>query len=305
MLKKYWFAIVLLVILVLEIVNIDYLSEKVSSFIMKKNEVVILPSNGYNRNINFEFVKQSDDYTPYSYQDLLDIYYSVLNNGWNDFTFYCPSEYTECINDVEKISRDDELLSHINNFVHPYNSFDKIKTVFDEAGEVTITITNKVYTDDDINKIETEVDKLYKELVKDDVSMQDNLRNIHDYIINNTKYDIERNEKNDSPYPSNKATGPLFYNMAICSGYADLYAIFLYKLGLPNYKVASLNHVWNAVYLDGKWYHIDLTWDDPVSKDGKDYLLHEYFLVDNNTLKSINAGYEDHLFDSTVYLEFN
>ncbi len=304
MFKKYWFAIILFVILLVEIVNIDYLSSKISSFIMKKNDVVILPSNGYNRNLNFEFVKLSDDYTPYSYQDLLDIYYSVLNSGWDDFTFYCPSEYTECINDVEKISNNEELLSHINNFVHPYNSFKSISTVYDEAGEITINVI-KLYSDEEINQIEEEVNRLYKELVNPAKSTEDNLKNIHDYIINNTKYDLERNQNNDSAYPSNKANGPLFYNMAICSGYTDLYAIFLYKMGIENYKIASVNHVWNAIYLNDKWYHIDLTWDDPVSKDGKDYLLHEYFMVDNNTLKSITAGYKDHIFDSTIYLEFN
>ncbi len=295
---------VLLVILLLEIVNIDYISNKVSSFIMKKNDVVILPSNGYNRDYKFEFIKLSEDYTPYSYQDLLDIYYSVLNNGWIDFTFYCPTEYKECINDIKVISKNEELLSHINNFVHPYNSYNTIKTLIGEDGEITIVV-NKLYTDEEINQIEDKVNSLYKDLVNPNKKVEDNLKYIHDYIINNTKYDIERNETDNSPYPSNKATGPLFYNMGICSGYTDLYAIFLHKMGIENYKIASKNHVWNAIYLNDKWYHIDLTWDDPVSKDGKDYLLHEYFMVDNNTLKSINAGYEDHLFDSTVYLEFN
>ena len=31
--------------------------------------------------------------------------YSTLNNGWETFTFYCPDEYTECLNDVDKISK--------------------------------------------------------------------------------------------------------------------------------------------------------------------------------------------------------
>ncbi|UKI58189.1 MAG: hypothetical protein L6V81_01725 [Clostridium sp.] len=34
------------------------------------------------------------------------------------------------------------------------------------------------------------------------------------------------------------------------------------KLHIPNFKVTSSEHVWNVVYYNGKWTHIDATWDD-------------------------------------------
>ena len=38
----------------------------------------------------------------------------------------------------------------------------------------------------------------------------------------------------------------------------DVYEDF----GIKNYKIASSNHVWNYVYIENNWYHLDLTWDE-------------------------------------------
>ena len=90
--------------------------------------------------------------------------------------------------------------------------------------------------------------------------------------------------------------------------------IFLFlELNLKNYKIAiapnntKTGHVWNAVYLDNNWLHLDLTWDDPISTDGKDYLYHKYFLVDNDGLADADQGevnIDSHNFKTSVYLEF-
>ena len=43
----------------------------------------------------------------------LILFFNVLNNGWDNFTFYCPKEYTTCSDDVERIANNRELLSAI------------------------------------------------------------------------------------------------------------------------------------------------------------------------------------------------
>lgn len=48
----------------------------------------------------------------------------------------------------------------------------------------------------------------------------------------------------------------------VCSGYADAFALILDRLGIRNFKVSSENHIWNVVYIDNGWLHIDSTWDD-------------------------------------------
>ena len=133
---------------------------------------------------------------------------------------------------------------------------------------------------------------------------QTKILTIHDYIINNSKYDVEKNETGISEYHSSIAYGPLIEGYAICGGYADAMAIFLTKLGFDNYKIASDTHVWNAVLVNGKWLHLDLTWDDPVSEQGVDYLYHKYFLVNNEELIKADGNLNNHLFKKAIYLEF-
>ena len=60
-------------------------------------------------------------------------------------------------------------------------------------------------------------------------------------------------------------------------------------------------HVWNAVLIDDVWYNIDLTWDDPVSDDGYDYLQHTYFMV--STSKLLEQEKEEHNFNMEHYSE--
>ncbi len=294
--KKTISLIICILISLLVLINIDSISNKIALFLENNKKVAISSPNDYYKNYDFKFVQESNQYVPYSYQGLLNIVFSTLNNGWDNFTFYCPDEYTDCLKDMNKISNDTTLLSNINNYVHPYNTYSKIGIVSNNTGEITINIT-KLYSDSDIEKINKGVDDIITKYIKSDMSDDDKLLVIHDYIINNTRYDI--NKSNDASYT---ALGPLFNGTAVCSGYADLMAIFISKFGLKNYKVASNTHVWNAVLVNGEWLNIDLTWDDPITKDSDvDTLQHDFFLV--NTKKLLEFDTKDHKFDTTVYQE--
>lgn len=296
--KKTLSLIVCLLITIVVLLNLDTLSDYLANFLSDEKKVSIASSNKYTKDYDFKYVQMSKDYVPYSYQGLLNIIYSTLNNGWDTFTFYCPNEYTECLNDVKKISNNTTLLSNINNFVHPYNSYSKIGIESSTTGEVTIKVT-KLYNDEEIKKLEIGVDEIITNEITDDMSIEDKLLKVHDHIINNTRYDIDKSSKY-----SYTAMGPLFNGTAVCSGYADLMSIFLSKFGVKNFKVASTTHVWNAVYVEGKWLNIDLTWDDPITKNSDvDTLLHQFFLVDKNKLLEFDT--KDHIYDETIYQELN
>ena len=296
--KKLLSLIICILITILFLLNIDTISNYIANFLYEEKKVYIKEANTYHRDYDFMFVQQSSKYIPYSYQGLLNIIYSTLNNGWDTFTFYCPEEYENCLKDLSSISEDATLLSTINNFVHPYNSYSKIGISSIDTGEVTINI-NKLYSEDDILKINNSVDEILNNLITSDMSDDDKLLKIHDYIINNTRYDTEK--KYEESYT---ALGPLYTHSAVCSGYADLMAIFLEKLNIKNYKIASDTHVWNAVYINNEWLHLDLTWDDPITKDSDvDTLQHDFFLI--KTDKLLEFDINDHVFDSTIYQEFD
>ena len=266
----------------------------------KSSAVTLGEKNSYYRDYDFTFVKNTDDFSPKGYQDILNIYYTAINAGKNEFTFYCPNEYDECLNDIQRLANDQTLLSDINNYVHPFNGFSHIETEYDSLGRVSIRIM-KTYKENEIQEIEKKVDELYSQLVNPASSIENNIMSIHDYIINNSKYDSDRSDNNIINYKSNIAYGPLFEGYAICGGYTDLMELFLEKMNVKSFKISSDDHVWNAVFINNNWYHLDLTWDDPVSKDGKDYLEHNYFLIDTKQLLSIEKT--QHQFNTLSYPE--
>ena len=313
--KKYIIPLICSLSIILILLNISSITDFLANTLSNNHKLTIPNGNEYAKKYDFLYVKNSKDYIPYSYNDLIDILYSIINQGFKEFTFYCPSEYKECIKDITKLSKDDLNLTHINNFVHPYNSFETIKTAITESGEITIII-DYLYNDEEKEKINTYVDNIIKDLYKNEDDDYENLKRIHDYIINNTKYDIERNDTGESSYKSYNAYGPVVNGYATCNGYADLMAIILSKLNYENYKIATTSdeisyesngHIWNAVKINNKWLHLDLTWDDPVSSDGLDYLYHKYFLVSTEEMLQADSGnvkIEEHNFNKSIYQEF-
>lgn len=299
-------------ILSILIINLDKITDKITSIYLKRHDIVFPDSDEYFLNRNFEFVQVPESYVPYGYHDLLNIFYAILDHGWTEFTFYCANEYTSCIEDAKAISKDKDLLTHLNNFVHPFHSADNMVTTLHGNGEIHVVV-EYLYTEDEITKINRKVDEIYKKQVKSNAPLRAKLLTIHDYIINNSKYDVVRSSSKNSLYHSNIAYGPLFEGFATCNGYTDLMFLFLEKLGVQSLKVAKTplqdkdfdGHVWNALYIENKWLHLDLTWDDPVSTDGKDYLQHNYYLLTTAELKEVDKPKEiiDHQFPTNIYYE--
>ena len=265
-----------------------------------EEEIVLEEKNSYYRDYDFEYVQNINHLIPNNYQDILNIFYTVLNSGQESFSFYCPKDYKNCIEDVQSVGKEEEILSSINNYVHPYNSFTFLKTEYDSLGKVIIKV-KKTYSEEDIQLINQKIDEIYPKIVSNNNSITQNIKNVHDYIINHAKYDSKRSNQNIINYKSDTAYGPLFEGYALCGGYTDLMQLFLERMGLKNFKISSAKHIWNAVEIDNHWYHIDLTWDDPVVSDGKDYLEYSYFLI--NTKKLLEIGKAEHTFLQEYYPE--
>jgi len=312
--KKFLCLFCTLLVILLLTVNCTNIKERIKEEFdnvikEEEREVTILPGNEYTKKYGFNYVKNSEDYKLTNKEDLKNIIYSIANQGWDEFTFYCDKEYSECLNDVKsELSTDNHMLENIGDFVHPYNSFESIGLYYDTTGKITITMKYK-YTKTEIEEIDNLINNIITTNITDNMNIDEKIRVLHDYIINNTKYDKNMEESNTSIYDSKKMTGLLKEHYAICSAYSDVFAVILSKLGVENYKVSNDTHVWNAVKMFDKWYHIDLTWDDPVTNTGEDILLHDYYMIDNNKLNELinndtNIDNKDkHTFDTTIYSE--
>ena len=263
-----------------------------------KREEIVLKENEYYLDRDFEFVQNYDDEV-HNYTELLNYIYHVVNTGSKEGTGYCVREYKNCAKDLEEIGNNKELLSTINNFVHPYNSFSSIIFTYNTKGEFDIKV-NKIYSEENIVKINEVVDRVIKENIVDTMTTTQKLKIIHDYIIDNTKYDTLKSKNiNDMTYKSNTAIGVLLEGYGICSGYSDAMGIFLDKLGIDNYKISNDTHIWNLVKVNNKWLHIDLTWDDPIYKQNVN--RDTYFLITTAELEKLNDN--THSFNKTVFKE--
>ena len=265
-----------------------------------REEVNLNYKNEYYLKYKYKFFEELKDFKLENKTDLFNIYYTVTNNGYDNFTFYCPDEYDNCIEDIKTLVFDQKQLSIINGFVHPFNSFQNIRTEFNSLGEVNLKII-KTYSDEDIRIITDKMQEIIKNEVKDEKDPRKIIRIIHDYIINNTKYDKDRADNNIIKYRSNTAYGVLFEGYGICGGYTDAMALFLDYYDIPNFEIASENHIWNAVFIDGQWLHLDLTWDDPIISTGEEVLSNTYFLITTQQLKEINDI--QHNYNSEIYKE--
>ena len=88
----------------------------------------------------------------------------------------------------------------------------------------------------------------------------------------------------------------LFLNKTgVCQAYMLAYRAVLNELGIPNIAVTSreINHTWNMVYLDGSWYHIDVTWNDPVSDMPLRAYHTNFLLSDAGITATGHTGWDD------------
>ncbi len=71
----------------------------------------------------------------------------------------------------------------------------------------------------------------------------------------------------------------------VCQAYSLCYMAVLRKLGIPCFMVVSeeMNHSWNLLEIDGQWYHVDLTYDDP-RPDRPGQVYHDHFLLSDTSI---------------------
>jgi hypothetical protein len=258
-----------------------------------------LTDNKYRKKENYGYVKINENTTLKNKNDVKNMIYTYLDAGWNEYTVKCDADYLDCTNDIKEIVQNNTYLTDLSNFVHPFNTFDKINTTFAASGKVKLKKEPR-YSDSQIDTLNKKVDEIYKENYDSSKNVSENIKIFHDYIVNHTKYD-QSNTTGLSNVGSSSAYGVLIDGIGICSGYSDAMQLFLEKMNVKNYRISSSTHEWNLVYVEGAWRHLDLTWDDPIMSDGSDALKEDYFLIDTNTLLSKDDG--EHNFDSSIYIE--
>ncbi len=116
---------------------------------------------------------------------------------------------------------------------------------------------------------------------------------LHDALIKKVTYTYSKLEEQNG-YTT------LVEGKGVCAGYAFALQYLLMRAGIQSYYVvgyAGENHAWNLAKIDGEWYYVDATWDDPVYNGSDDPYspYYSYFNITTNKLK------EDHTPSGTPY----
>ena len=116
----------------------------------------------------------------------------------------------------------------------------------------------------------------YAEIVKKQATDAEKARKAEELIMSNNKYalSLQIRGKDYREWYDQSMYSTFNLGYTVCAGYAKGTSAVLRKAGMSAMCVTSVNHAWNLVKVDGKWYTLDSTWDD--SDDGefsKDYFL--------------------------------
>jgi len=177
-----------------------------------------------------------------------------------------------------------------------------------------ITIPTKTnfsrYTPDDIVELNNEIE-VAKNTIMNEISRLNLttkyaiLRFIHDYLIVKNEYTL-----NESRLHIRTIYGALVENKCVCEGYAEALQYIAHQYGINCIVGRSSTHEWNFVEMDGKWYVLDATYDDPSvnnkSPPSNTYknLRTTYFLIGTDHI-CYNKKYSDDDDHILVYSGFS
>lgn len=179
----------------------------------------------------------------------------------------------------------------------------------DEFYAYDAIVNGKEIPTDNINalKIKVSCETFLKENISDEMTDYEKELAIHDYIVNNCTYRMseELNEAEHSSY------GVFIDRKAVCEGYTRAADLLLRLCNIETKMVqgtcssengTSEDHVWNQVKIDGKWYNMDATWDDPTGDTPE--LRHTYMNVSDD-LFSLTHTWEKEKYESCTSMDAN
>jgi len=150
-----------------------------------------------------------------------------------------------------------------------------------------------------LEELNQRVDEIIAEVIEDGMSEYEKEKAIHDYIIENARYDSESLRNNTVPPESYSAYGVLVLGKGVCESYAKAMKLIMDRLNIETMIITgqanNIDHAWNIIKIEGEYYHVDLTWNDPSMDDGSDALIYDYFnLTDEEMGKDHNWNSEEY-----------
>lgn len=212
----------------------------------------------------------SEKFKVYSYRittsEFIDLYANIIND--NPDLFYVSS--TVSYSYVESTT----------NYI--YEISPRYSMTSDEIANAKIIFNKGV--DKALSTVDDSMNDVQKALV------------IHDYICDIATYPVLNSAADDKDI-YHSAYGLFYDGNVVCAGYALAYSYLMNELGIECEYVTSdpMKHAWNAIKINGKWYNVDITWDDMSlynnSMNIRGGMFHSCFLKSNSSFSGGNGYY--------------
>lgn len=193
--------------------------------------------------------------------DQLSVYNQIYQNilNFNDELFALDTPISEK-------SLEDTMNSLFNDHPELFWVYTSYQYAVDSSNIVHKVRLKFCITKDELPQAQANFNGVLNSLVagaRQFTSQVDQEKYLHDAICQMNTYDPD-NRMNQSAYSA------LTTGTSVCAGYARAFQAACQRLGITCYYVTGISmgstHAWNVVKIDGKFYNVDLTWDDSISE---------------------------------------
>ena len=239
----------------------------------------------------FDYVKYAD-----TYKDLKDVmgynkdllYWHWVNNGNKENRTACISRY-----------------AYLNAGNFDYDAYrDNYPELARKYGANDLALWNHYITDGEkegrlCRSTDPYVDAIMRTMdvaaaiAKSTKDEGERVKLAHDFLVHNCGFDYKRYMLDTVPAASYNPRGLWEDHYMVGQGYAETLDIMLRFMGIPTrvvkgeayYNTGWSNHAWNQVKIEGKWYYLDVAWDDPHPDGGaKGDIVYTYYLLDKENM---------------------
>ena len=291
-----------------------------------KIDVIDIPVLDNMEALSRDSISEEDEAKHYKYyytqldDNAKKIYNSIEKNIENikegTYIIDIPSE----VGDVLDKNYGEEILNEEFQSAWDAIIMDRVELFFIDVSKVTLEMKTTTYGQRKIHKLSMkpntttylEDDFGNKEIinsallqvknVKDQIidnlsgSDYDKIVQVNDWLVDNLEYGTIYGEHAYTLY------GALMGRNCVCEGYAEAFKYIMDELQIPCILVTGIgensegdkeNHEWNYVMLDGNWYAMDVTWNDPIMVGGARLttaVKHKYILSGQSIYSNHNPN---------------
>lgn len=213
-----------------------------------------------------------------------EVYFQILAalRNQTDSIVIIKNEYSDSF---EKIKEIVDLCIRENPEILYYNGFG-----YKSDGNISFRYRKDLATFKQHKlQLEQKIKQIIDQIIDPNMTDYQKEQAIHDYLVKNCEYDYKGFETGQIPHESYTVYGALCLGVAVCEGYAEATALLLNSVGVETSVIVgesrNIPHAWNIVKIDGEYYHLDVTWNDPVMANKDSNQVHyDYFNLNDHAI---------------------